>query len=293
MQASLFSEPVIVQGITGTHGRFHTKAMLDAGTNIVGGTSPNSSISEISGVPVSRSISDILAVHPVKISVVFVPAAFAKDALMEAISAKIPLIICITEGIPVHDMLVVKHAAAKAGVTIIGPNSPGVLIPGLAKIGIIPASIGLASHDKSGGSVAVVSRSGTLTYEVAASLTERGIGQAYIIGIGGDRVSGTSFIDCLELFEHDPRVSSMILIGEVGGQGEIKAAEYIEQSVTKPVYAYIAGHSAPPGVQLGHAGAILGSNAESAAAKTARLHQAGCRVADSLTNLVDNITLGD
>lgn len=270
---------VIVQGITGTHGAFHASAMKLAGTNVVAGTSPNKAGQAVDGIPVYRTIADIQVDHTVDASVIFVPAPFAKDAMIEAITAKVPLIICITEGVPVHDMLIVKKLADAAGISIIGPNCPGILMPGSNKLGIIPAQMGTPGH------IGIVSRSGTLTYEAAASLTQRGIGQKYIVGIGGDRVKGTDFIDCLTLFENDPEVHSIVLIGEIGGTSEQKAAAYIKQHVTKPVYAYIAGHSAPIGVQLGHAGAILGSGDESAATKTRALEDAGAITATSIVEL--------
>lgn len=280
MRSDIFTaKNVIVQGITGTHGAFHTAAMRAAGTNIIAGTSPNKAGSVVDSVPVYATIADIQQDFTVDISIIFVPAPFAKAAMLEAIDAAVPLIVCITEGVPVHDMLAVKAKADDAGVRIIGPNCPGVLLPGGNKLGIIPASMGLP------GSVGIVSRSGTLTYEAAANLTARDIGQKYIIGIGGDRVRGTDFIDCLELFEKDPDVTSIVLIGEIGGTSEQAAAMYIQQHVTKPVYAYVAGHSAPAGVQLGHAGAILGGEDESASAKTTALKAAGAMTATSITAL--------
>lgn len=284
MNKELFTaKNVIVQGITGSHGSFHTATMLASGTHIVAGTSPNKAGQVVDGVPVYSSIKAIQKDHSVDISVIFVPAAFAKDAMMEAIEAHIPLIICITEGVPVHDMLKVRILAIQAGVRLIGPNCPGVLLPGINKLGIIPASMGTP------GSIGIVSRSGTLTYEAAAGLTARGLGQKYIIGIGGDRVQGTDFIDCLRLFEEDDEVSSIVLIGEIGGSSEQRAAEYIKAHVSKPVYAYIAGHSAPVGVQLGHAGAILNSQDETAAAKTEAMEQAGAKTFVSVVDLVVGI----
>lgn len=283
MNKDLFSGNVIVQGITGSHGSFHTVAMKAAGTTIVAGTSPGKAGQTVSGIPVYGTIADIQADFSVDISVIFVPAAFAKSALLEAVDAKVPLVICITEGVPVHDMLVVKEAANRNGVTIIGPNCPGVLLPGLTKLGIIPASLGTP------GSIAIVSRSGTLTYEAAAELSSRGIGQKYIIGIGGDRVRGTDFVDYLKLFEADGDVDSIVLIGEIGGKSEHEAAAYIRSHVTKTVYAYIAGHAAPTGIQLGHAGAILGNENESADAKTQALREAGAITAESIVALTSLI----
>ena len=282
--AILTPKNVIVQGITGAHGAFHTAAMRAAGTHIVAGTSPNKAGQTVDDVPVYAAIGDIKKDMTVDATVIFVPALFAKGALFEAINERIPLIICITEGIPIHDMLAVHAAAKTAGVTLIGPNCPGILLPGAVKLGIIPAAMGLP------GSVGIVSRSGTLTYEAAAELTARGIGQKYIIGIGGDRIRGTNFTDCLQLFQNDPDVSSIILIGEIGGTDEQTAADYIKNHVTKPVYAYIAGHAAPTGVQLGHAGAILGSNDESAQAKTTTLANAGAATFTSIVDLVHAVT---
>jgi len=274
---------VIVQGITGAHGSFQTKAMLAAGTHIIAGTTPGKAGQSVEGIPVYNSITDIQKDHTIDISVVFVPAAYAKGALLEATAAEVPLIICITEGIPVHDMLVVHHHLQGSRSTLLGPNSPGALLPGVNKLGIIPASMSLP------GTAAIVSRSGTLTYETMAGLTAKGIGQKYVIGIGGDIIHGMSYKECLELFQNDPDVDRIILIGEIGGSDEQIAADYISSFVTKPVFGYIAGHHAPVGVQLGHAGAILGSLDESAANKTAALKQAGVTVASSITSLISLI----
>lgn len=278
--STLSPKHVIVQGITGAHGAFHTATMRAAGTPIVAGTSPNKAGQLVDGIPVYATIADIKKDMKVDASIIFVPALFAKSAMLEAISEKIPLVICITEGVPIHDMLIVKNAAKKAGITLIGPNCPGVLLPGIVKLGIIPAAMGLP------GTTGIVSRSGTLTYETASELTARGIGQRYIIGIGGDRIRGINFINCLELFEKDPVVAAIILIGEIGGTDEQKAASYIQEHVTKPVFAYIAGNAAPSNVQLGHAGAILGDKQESAAAKTRSLETAGARVFTNIADLV-------
>lgn len=275
---------VIVQGITGSSGTIHTRNMVKYGTNVVAGTSPTKAGTTLDGIPVYATIAAIQADMNVDISVIFVPAPFAKAAIFEAIDARVPLIICITEGIPVHDMLQISQHIAGKSSTLIGPNCPGVLLPGRNLLGIIPA------HLATPGDTAIVSRSGTLTYEAMDLLTRHGIGQRYIIGIGGDMIRGTGFIDCLELFEHDPAVRRIVMIGEIGGTDEIHAADYIKQSVTKPVYAYVAGHSAPAGVQLGHAGAILGTNQlESAAAKTAYLAEAGATTAESIGHLISII----
>ena len=284
MDSSLFfGKNVIVQGITGTQGSFHTKAMVKYGTNIVAGTSTSKVGSTVDGVPVFESIAEIQQKFTVDISIIFVPAKFAKSAILEAITAKIPLIICITEGIPVHDMLYIKQRLSNSSSVLIGPNSPGVLLPNVQNLGIIPTNMSLS------GTVGIVSRSGTLTYETMAGLSERGIGQKYIIGIGGDQVRGTGFIECLDLFENDPGVDRIVLIGEIGGTDEIKAGEYIKTHISKPVYGYIAGHSAPVGIQLGHAGAILGSTNESAAAKTSALERVGIITANSIVDLVEKI----
>lgn len=285
MTPQLFTgKNVIIQGITGKNGRFHAQNMLNYKTYIVAGTSPNQAVSEVHGVPVFRTISDIKKRFAIDISVIFVPAPYAKAAILEAIQAQIPLIICITEGVPVHDMLEIKQKLRRSHSVLIGPNCPGVLLPGRQLLGIIPASLATP------GDTAIVSRSGTLTYEAMSLLTQAGFGQRYIIGIGGDMISGSSFVDCLQLFQNDPSVKRIVMIGEIGGISEITAADYIKQSISKPVYAYIAGHSAPNGVQMGHAGAILGTNAlESATAKTAYLQQAGAITANSISELVQKI----
>ena len=279
-EALLSGKNVIVQGITGAHGSFHTKAMIAAGTTVVAGTSPGKGGQDIDGIPVYNSIVDVKTDMVVDISVIFVPAAFAKAAIMEAIDAEIPLIVCITEGIPVHDMLQIKQRLGESKSRLIGPNCPGILLPGRNKLGIIPANLSLS------GTVGIVSRSGTLTYEAMADLTERGIGQKYVLGIGGDPVKGTDFVDCLQLFQDDPEVDRIVMIGEIGGSSEYAAADFIAEHVTKPVYAYVTGHHAPAGVQLGHAGAILGGESESAAAKTAYLSEKGITTAKSITSLI-------
>ena len=285
MTPQLFTgKNIIIQGITGKNGRFHARNMLDYKTSIVAGTSPNQSVSEVHGVPVFRTIDYIKKRFAIDISVIFVPAPHAKAAILEAIQAQIPLIVCITEGIPVHDMLDIKQKLHSSRSVLIGPNCPGVLLPDRQLLGIIPTSLATA------GDTAIVSRSGTLTYEAMSLLTQSGFGQRYIIGIGGDMISGSSFVDCLQLFQNDPSVKRIVMIGEIGGISEITAADYIKQSINKPVYAYIAGHSAPAGIQMGHAGAILGTNAlESAAAKTAYLQQAGAITANSISQLIQKI----
>ncbi|MBB1562881.1 CoA-binding protein [Candidatus Saccharibacteria bacterium] len=275
---------IVIQGITGSGGTAHAKNMLAYGTQIIGGTSPNQQIKDVYGIPVYRTIADIQAKHDVDTSIIFVPAPHAKAAVLEAIDAHIPLIICITENIPVHDMLYITQRLAHSPSVLVGPNCPGVLIPGVHSLGIMPTALATP------GDTAIVSHSGTLTYEAMSLLTQRGFGQKYIIGIGGDMVRGISFTDCLDLFEHDPDVARIIMIGEIGGTSEITAADHIKQHVSKPVYAYIAGHHAPRGVQLGHAGAILGTNElESAAAKTIRLQAAGAVTATSIDKLIARV----
>ena len=285
MTPQLFTgKNVIIQGITGKNGRFHARNMLDYKTSIVAGISPNQSVSEIHGVPVFRTIDYIKKRFAIDISVIFVPAPHAKAAILEAIQAQIQLIVCITEGVPVHDMLEIKQKLRHSHSVLIGPNCPGVLLPDRQLLGIIPTSLATA------GDTAIVSRSGTLTYEAMSLLTQARFGQRYIIGIGGDMISGSSFVDCLQLFQNDPSVKRIVMIGEIGGISEITAADYIKQSINKPVYAYIAGHSAPAGIQMGHAGAILGTNTlESAAAKTAYLQQAGAITANSISQLIQKI----
>ena len=284
MSLELFTtKNVIIQGITGTHGSFHAKAMKKSGTNVIAGTSPTKAGATVDDIPVYSSIASIQEDSPVDVSIIFVPAPHAKAAIIEAVDAHIPLIICITEGVPIHDMLYLKHYLKGKTSRLIGPNSPGILLPGSGTLGIIPAAIGLP------GSVGVVSRSGTLTYETVSGLSARGIGQRYVIGIGGDPIRDTGFIECLELFENDPSVEQIVLIGEIGGNDEQLAAEYIRTHITKPVYAYIAGHHAPVGVQLGHAGAILGSANESAQAKSQALTKANVIVSTKISRLITSV----
>ncbi len=277
----LFEKPgVIVQGITGRHGSFHTKQMLAAGTRVLAGVTPGKGGAEVEGVPVYNSVDEARAAHDAVVSVIFVPAPFAKAALLEAVAADLKLIVCITEGIPVHDMLEVFAAARARGAVIVGPNCPGLLLPGVIKLGIIPEIVGTP------GNIGLASRSGTLTYEASASLSAAGVGQRYIVGVGGDRLRGVSFVDCLAAFEADPKVDRIVLIGEIGGSDEQQAADYIKKHVTKPVFAYVVGQSARPDTQLGHAGAILSGHGESAAAKTEALAAAGATTAASLPELV-------
>lgn len=275
------SPKVLIQGITGKHGSFHTEAMLAAGTQIVAGVVPGGSGKLVHGIPVYDTIADAQRRSSVDVSIVFVPAPFCKSALLEAVDARIPLVICITEGLPVHDFLRIKQRAIKNGVRIVGPNCPGILIPDAGKFGIIPRSISLP------GKVSIVSRSGTLVYEVTNALTEAGIGQRVIIGIGGDPIKGTIFVDCLCELQDDDDTEAIVLVGEIGGQDEQLAAEYIaKQRIAKPIYAYVAGHHAPLNKQLGHAGAIIKSGNETAAAKTALLKESGVQTVESVDDLV-------
>lgn len=266
---------VIVQGITGTHGAFHAKQMVEYGTKVVGGVTPGKGGQKVDEIPVFNSVKDAVQATKADASVIYVPAKFAKDAILEAADGGIRLVVCITEGIPTLDMIEVKKKLADKPVRLIGPNCPGVITPGACKIGIMPGYIHKA------GNVGVVSRSGTLTYEAVWQLTNLGIGQSTCIGIGGDPVLGTHFIDCLELFEKDPGTQAVLMIGEIGGEAEEKAAEFISKKMKKPVVAFIAGQTAPPGKRMGHAGAIISGGSGTAADKIKTLRGLGIPVADS------------
>lgn len=271
---------LIVQGITGKEGMFHATKCLEYGTQVVGGVTPGKggTTVDINGtaIPVFDSVQLAMEATGANATVIFVPPPFAADAILEAAGADMPLIICITEGIPVLDMMKVKHALAeKPNIRLIGPNCPGVISPDLAKIGIMPGQI----HKK--GPVGVVSRSGTLTYEAVEQLTQLGIGQSTCIGIGGDPVNGTNFIDCLKLFEADPETKAIMMIGEIGGSAEEDAAEFAKKHVTKPIACFIAGQTAPPGKRMGHAGAIISGGKGTAAEKMAALKAAGIHVVES------------
>ncbi|WP_321371062.1 succinate--CoA ligase subunit alpha [uncultured Draconibacterium sp.] len=252
---------VIVQGITGRDGAFHTSKMKAYGTNVVGGTSPGKAGQEVDGVPVFNSVEDAVKATGANASVIFVPAAFAADAIMEASYAGIELVVCITEHVPVQDMIKVTPVLKKHGTKLIGANCPGLITPDECLIGILPAMI----FKK--GNVGLISRSGTLTYEVVNMLTESGLGQTTCVGIGGDAVSGLYFIDLLEMYENDPATEAVVLIGEIGGDAEEQAARFIKEKMTKPVVAFIAGQSAPPGKRMGHAGAIISSGSGTAEEK--------------------------
>lgn len=280
----LFTPPtVVVQGITGHHGSFHTAAMLEAGTTIVAGVTPGKGGEQVHGIPVYNALTEVTRAHRPTASVVFVPAQFAKAAMLEAIDAGLRLIVCITEGVPVHDMLEVRKQAVASGTTIIGPNSPGFIVPGSHKLGII------AAHITTPGRTALISRSGTLTYELADALTKHGIGQRLIAGIGGDPIPGTSFVEMLEFLEDDPHTDQIVLVGEIGGESEQMAADFIEQHVTKPVYGLVVGHSLPEGQTFGHAGAIVASRGETAAAKTDYMAAKGLRMSTTLDELIEMI----
>lgn len=274
---------LLVQGITGREGEFHTRQMVQYGTRVVAGVTPGRAGQVVAGVPVFNTVADAVAVTHPNCSIIFVPAPFAPDAIREATAYGIPLVVAITEGIPVQDMIPLYHYVRERGVRLIGPNCPGLISPGKAKVGIMPAAI----HRE--GAVAVVSRSGTLTYEVVAALTERGFGQSTCIGIGGDPIVGTSFVDALALFEADPQTRAIALIGEIGGDAEERAAEYIQRSVRKPVVAFVAGRTAPPGRRMGHAGAIISGTAGTAQEKIAALRAAGVQVADTPGQVADLI----
>lgn len=266
---------LLVQGITGNEGLFHTQQMLNFGTNVVAGVTPRKGGEWVldGKVPVFDSVRIAQEATGVNTSVIFVPARFAPDAIYEAADAGIPLIVCITEGIPVQDMMRVRNYLDQKGVRLVGPNCPGMLTPGEAKVGIIPGDISIP------GNVGVVSRSGTLTYEVLYALMQVGLGATTCVGIGGDPVNGTSFIDVLGMFESDPYTDKIVLIGEIGGTDEEKAAEFIADHLTKPVVAFIAGQSAPPGKRMGHAGAIVEGDSGTAADKIKALQDVGVQVA--------------
>ena len=268
---------LLVQGITGREGEFHSRAMLEFGTNIVAGVTPGKGgQSAVDGqVPVFDTVADAVAQTGADAACIFVPAAFAPDAMLEAADAGVPLVVCITEGIPALDMLRVQHVLRSKGVRLIGPNCPGVTSVGGAKVGIIPGDI----HRP--GPVGLVSRSGTLTYEVVQAMTDAGVGQTTCVGIGGDPIVGTNFIDVLEMLNADPETEAIVLIGEIGGDEEERAADYCAREVRKPVAAFIAGRTAPPGRRMGHAGAIISGGAGTAESKRQALQAAGVRVADS------------
>jgi succinyl-CoA synthetase alpha subunit len=274
---------VLVQGITGREGAFHTGAMVAYGTAVVAGTSPGKAGQQVHGVPVFDTVASAVSATGATSSVIFVPAAGCPDAILEAADAGLDPNVAITEGVPVRDMTVVANYLRLRGLTLVGPNCPGLITPGSAKLGIIPGNI------VSPGQVGVVSRSGTLTYEVLFALTERGIGQSTAVGIGGDPVQGVKFVDVLQRFEADPGTSLIVLIGEIGGSDEEAAAEFMRGEVRKPVVAFVAGQTAPPGRRMGHAGAIISGGKGTAADKIAALRAAGAEIArhpDEIAELV-------
>jgi succinyl-CoA synthetase alpha subunit len=266
---------LLVQGITGNEGLFHTTQMVAYGTNVVGGVTPGKGGEWVldGKVPVFDSVKTAKEATDANATVIFVPARFAADAMFEAADAGIPLVICITEGVAVSDMMRVRNYLDQKKVRLVGPNCPGLLTPGEAKVGIIPGNIAIP------GNVGVVSRSGTLTYEVLYAMKNLGMGASTCVGIGGDPVNGTNFLDVLEMFEYDPKTEKVIMIGEIGGNEEEKAAEYIRTTMTKPVASFIAGQTAPPGKRMGHAGAIIEAGAGTAADKIKALEAAGVKVA--------------
>jgi succinyl-CoA synthetase alpha subunit len=270
---------LVVQGLTGREGSFHALRNRAYGTNVVAGVTPGKGGQEIEGIPVFDTVVDAVEQEGANTAMVFVPARFAADALYEAADAGISTVICITEGIPAHDMLRVYWHIRPRGVTMIGPNCPGVLSPGKANVGIIPAEIFSEGH------VGLVSRSGTLTYQIGHELTQLGLGNSTIVGIGGDPVVGSSFIDMLERFEADPETECVVLVGEIGGDEEEKAARFIEAEMSTPVLAYIAGFAAPPGKTMGHAGAIISGSSGTAQAKKEALEACGVRVGTTPTEV--------
>ncbi len=264
---------VIVQGITGRDGSFHAAKMKEYGTQVVGGTSPGKAGQEVAGIPVFNTVKDAVSATGANTSVIFVPAAFAKDAMLEAIDSGVKLMVCITEGVPVLDAVTVQRYAKIRGVQVIGPNCPGLISPEESMVGIMPTNVFKKGY------TGVISRSGTLTYEVVKSLTDAGLGQSTAVGVGGDPVVGLYFEDLLQMFQDDPETDSIAMIGEIGGDAEERAAKFIKEHVTKPVAVFISGRQAPPGKQMGHAGAIISGGSGSAAGKVAAFEAVGVPVA--------------
>ena len=276
---------LIVQGITGRDGSFHATQMKSYGTKVVGGVTPGKGGSNVAGIPVFNTVADAVEKTKANTSVIYVPPRFAADAIYEAVDAKIELVICITEGIPANDMMKVYAYVKKRGARLIGPNCPGLISPGESKVGIMPGNI------VKKGNVGVVSRSGTLTYEAIWALTLAGIGQSTCIGIGGDQIIGTNFIDCLREFQNDRSTKAIVMIGEIGGSDEEEAAAFIKKKVTKPVVGFIAGRTAPADVRMGHAGAIISGSSGTAEGKVIALEKAGVPVAESPTEIPDLVKL--
>ncbi len=263
---------VLVQGITGNEGMFHTRQMVEYGTKVVAGVTPGKGGQKVDGIPVFNTVSEAVRETNANASAIFVPPAFAADAILEAADANLPLIVCLTEGIPTLDMVKVKEYLQKKKINLIGPNTPGIISPGKCKIGVMAGYI----HKK--GPVGIMSRSGTLTYEVVDQLTKKGIGQSTCVGIGGDQIIGLDYVELLRLFEKDPETQALIMIGEIGGTAEEEAAKFIEKEISKPVVAFIAGLTAPPGRRMGHAGAIISGGKGTAQEKMEALEKAGVRV---------------
>ena len=270
---------LIVQGFTGSQGTLHSEQSIEYGTNIVGGVTPGKGGMEHLGKPVFNSVDEAVEELDPNASIIFVPAKFCKESIIESAEAGIKLIVCITEGIPTLDMLEVKKIIDDLGVSLIGPNCPGVITPGEAKLGIMPGNI----HKP--GSIGIISRSGTLTYEAVKQTTDLGFGQSSCVGIGGDPIPGSSFIDMLKLFEDDDQTEAIVLVGEIGGNAEEAAAEYIKNNVTKPVISYIAGQTAPAGKRMGHAGAIIAGGKGTAKDKIEKLKECGVHIADNLVSI--------
>ena len=275
---------VVVQGITGGEGRFHAEQMIEYGTNVVAGAVPGKGGEEAAGVPVYDTVSAAVDAEDADASVIFVPPAFAADAIFESLDADLDLAVAITEGIPTQDMATVNRELADSDTRLLGPNCPGIITPGEAKLGILPGNI------FADGTVGLVSRSGTLTYQVVDNLTERGIGQTTAIGIGGDPIIGTSFVDALEAFENDPKTEAVVMCGEIGGEDEEQAARFVRDHMDTPVTGFIAGRTAPPGKRMGHAGAIVsGSGTGTAASKIEALNDAGVPVGDTPEEVADHV----
>ena len=270
---------LIVQGFTGSQGTLHSEQSIEYGTNIVGGVTPGKGGMEHLGKPVFNSVNEAVEELDPNASIIFVPAKFCKESIIESAEAGIKLIVCITEGIPTLDMLEVKKRIDDLGVRLIGPNCPGVITPGEAKLGIMPGNIHIP------GSIGIISRSGTLTYEAVKQTTDLGFGQSSCVGIGGDPIPGSSFIDMLKLFEDDDQTEAIVLVGEIGGNAEEAAAEYIKNNVTKPVISYIAGQTAPAGKRMGHAGAIIAGGKGTAKDKIEKLKECGVHIADNLVSI--------
>ncbi len=268
---------VVVQGITGREGQFHTRQCVQYGTKVVAGTTPGKGGQSMDSIPVFDTVREAVEKAGANCSLIFVPPAFAADAIMEATDAGVEVIVAITEGIPVLDMMKVKNVLQGKSTRLIGPNCPGVITPGECKIGIMPGVI-----HKQGGPIGVVSRSGTLTYEVVHQLTQQGIGQTTCLGIGGDPINGTDFIDCLQAFEQDPQTKGVVMVGEIGGDAEEKAAEFVKATMTKPVVGFIAGLTAPPGRRMGHAGAIVSGKSGTAQGKIEAMQTGGIKVCEDL-----------